>query len=127
MLFTLLAQSTQELQDLQNSAQQAQDALNQATANAATAAKVGLTLGAGLLAFIWIYSLICLAFLVWWIILIIDLSKRDFPEKTTWMVIMIVGLVIGLIWLVDLLYYFMVVKKTNGGAKPATPATEEKK
>jgi hypothetical protein len=126
MLFGLLAQATdysQELQDLQNSAQQAQDAYAQSAATAAAAAKTGLALGAGFLAFIWIYSLICLAFFVWWIILIIDLSKRDFPEKTTWMIILIVGLVIGLVWLVDLLYYFMVVKKPSNGNKPAAPAT----
>lgn len=127
MFFALLAQTTQELQDLQNSAQQAQDALNQAAASAAAAAQTGIALSMGLLAFFWIYGLICLAFFVWWIVLLVDLSKRDFPEKTTWMIILIVGFVIGLVWLVDLLYYFMVVKKAkNGGSAPATPQTPAK-
>ena len=71
-----------------------------------------------------IFAVAGLIFLIWWIVLIIDLSKRDFPEKNTWMIIMIVGFFLA-IWLVDLLYYFMIVKKHGkagaGGGTQATP------
>jgi hypothetical protein len=93
----------------------------------ATSAAVG-TAAAGFavfwIIFIIIASIVGLIFLIWWIILLIDLSKRDFPEKTTWLIIMIVGFVVGLLWLSDLLYYFMVVKKQGkaGGSAPSAPA-----
>jgi len=97
--------------------------LNAAT-GAATAATTGFAAFAIFWTIFWIgVSLIYLAFFIWWIFLLIDLTKREFPEKSTWLVIMIVGLVFGFVWLADLLYYFMVVKKTKGGgtATPQTP------
>ena len=94
---------------------------------AAAAAATGVF--GGLLLFwtiFWIvFGIVYLAFLIWWIILIIDLAKRDFPEKNTWLIIMIVGVVIpAFMWLADLLYYFMVVKKYGkaGGSAPSAPA-----
>ncbi len=86
-----------------------------------------------------IIGLLFLAFFIWWIFLLIDCINRDFPEKSTWLIILIVGLIFSFVWLVDLLYYFMVVKKygkIGGGGKstppvstpPATPpATPEQK
>ena len=68
---------------------------------------------------IWIIvGLIGLAFFIWWIVLIIDCINRDFPERTTWLVVLIVGLVFGFVWLVDILYYFLIIKKYENGSKP---------
>jgi len=81
----------------------------------------------GGLIFVWIVvGLVFLIFFIWWIFLLIDCVKRDFPEKNTWLIVLIVGWLFGFVWLVDLLYYFMVVKKykSQGGASstPAPPA-----
>ena len=93
------------------------------TTSSDAAAAAAVATGAGALAIGWIifwliFGAISLIFFIWWIVLIIDLTKRQFPEKNTWLIIMIVGLVIGLVWLVDLLYYFMVVKKQGGSPAP---------
>ena len=81
----------------------------------------------GGLAIFWIiFGLISFVFFIWWIILIIDCVKRDFPEKNTWLIILIVGLIFGFVWLADLLYYFMIVKKygkIGGGGKSTPPAS----
>jgi hypothetical protein len=96
-----------------------------AAAAAATTAAAGFgALAIGWVIFWIIFGVISLIFFIWWIVLIIDLTKREFPEKNTWLIIMIVGLVVGLVWLVDLLYYFMVVKKYGkGGGTPVAPPT----
>ena len=85
---------------------------------AASATAAGGLLVGGMLIFVVVASLIGVAFLVWWIIQIIDLSKRDFPQKSTWMVLMILSLVFGLNWIMSIVYHFSVVKK-NLGAKAA--------
>ncbi|HLC38793.1 MAG TPA: hypothetical protein VJJ80_01555 [Patescibacteria group bacterium] len=108
-MFSLLAQLT--------------DTSTEATDAAAAAA--GATILGGMLIFWIIAGLIGLLFFIWWIILVIDLSKRDFPEKTTWLIVMILGLLLGFLWLADLLYYFMVVKKYGKvGSAPAAPKTQ---
>jgi len=69
--------------------------------------------------------LVAIAFFIWWIILLVDLFKRqewEFPNstgssKTLWMVVMLVGWAVGFSWLAAILYYFMVYKK---GPKPGT-------
>ena len=118
-MLTLLAQTTsdysQQLQDLQ-------EASTAANAAAATA----VTVWTGVMIFWLVYGLICLAFFIWWIFLLIDLSKREFPEKTTWIIIMVVLFLVGLVWLADLLYYFMVVKKSSGASTPQAPAAPAK-
>jgi hypothetical protein len=50
--------------------------------------------------------------------LLVDLSKRDFPEKSTYLALMIVSFFLGFMWLMDLIYYFAVVRK-NVGTKSA--------
>lgn len=100
------------------------------------AGAAGLAIFGGLFIFWIILLVIGLVFFIWWIFLMIDCTKREFPEKNTWMILLIVGLVIGLVWLVDILYYFMVVKKygkINGASSsdsstpPMPPAPTENK
>jgi len=80
----------------------------------------------GGLIFVWvIVGLVFLAFFIWWIVLLMDCIKRDFPEKNTWLIVLIVGWLFGFVWLVDLLYYFMIVKKygkANGGGNTTPPS-----
>ncbi len=107
MLTPLLAQTTTGIE---------------AAGTAAGAAILG-----GFVIFWIIFGLVTLVFFIWWIVLLIDLSKRDFPEKSTWMIVLILGFLLGFVWLADLLYYFMVVKKQGkaGGSAPAAPAKTE--
>ena len=85
-------------------------------------AAAGIATGAGLLfggmILVWVVlGLVFLAFLIWWIVLLVDLVNRDFEQKTAYLIIMIVGLLLGFVWLVDLIYYFSVVKKDLGSKK----------
>jgi len=99
------------------------------TASDAVAAAAGtglLAVWGGLMIFWLILVLVSVIFFIWWIVLLIDLTKREWPQKTTYLIIMIIGLFIpfGLL-IVDLIYYFGVVKKGVGsksGGAPATPA-----
>jgi Kef-type K+ transport system membrane component KefB len=88
----------------------------------AAAASTGLAAFALFWTIFWIgFGLIYVVFFIWWIFLLMDLLKREWPEKNTWLIIMILGLVLGFVWLADLLYYFMVVKKSKGGGTAQTP------
>jgi len=56
-----------------------------------------------------------LAFFIWWIFLMIDLSKRDFPQKSTYLILMIVSLFVPFMMVImDFVYYLGVVKKGVG-------------
>lgn len=113
MLPVLLAQTADEL-----SATAALSALVQSEQAAAVAGTAAAGLGVGLIIF-WIIAVIVgLVFLVWWIVLLVDLTKREFPQKSTWMILMILGLVFGFVLIIDLIYYFAVVKQ-NLGTKSA--------
>jgi len=83
------------------------------TTNAASAfaAQTALTITGIIFLLVIIFSVAYLAFLIWWIILLIDCANRDFPDKNTWLIILILSFVLGFIWLADILYYYMVVKK----------------
>ncbi|MDD3773885.1 MAG: hypothetical protein PHW50_01205 [Patescibacteria group bacterium] len=79
---------------------------------AATAAGVALAGIFGSFLLVWVAAiLVGLAFLIWWIVLLIDCVNRDFPDKNTWLIVLIVGFLLGFTWLVDLLYYFIVIRK----------------
>ena len=93
--------------------------LAQSSSDGSAAAGVALTGIFGGFILIWIViAIITLVFLIWWIILLIDCINRDFPDRTTWIVILIIGFLFGFIWLADILYYFLVVKKYEDKRKP---------
>jgi len=84
-------------------------------------------------AWIFIVTILCycvaivvgIAFLVWTIMMIIDVTKRgdDFEQKTLWLVLLIAGLVLGFSLIVTPLYFFMVKKKLGDPTpKAVTPA-----
>ena len=114
----LLAQGTDSLsQSAEDLAQAEQD-----LANASIAVSAGSTALLGGLLVFWIIAIIIgLVFFIWWIVLLIDLTKRDFPQKQTYMIIMILGLFLGFVWLVDLIYYFGIVRKGVGSKAAAAP------
>lgn len=73
-----------------------------------------------------IFAAVGIAFLIFWIIMLVDAFKRtnwqDESQKTTWLIILIASIFVGLSWLAAILYYFMVKKALdNGTAKPASP------
>jgi len=90
------------------------------TANEAAAVAVGgglAALGIGVALIAILGGLIGLFFFVWWIILLVDLAKREFPQKSTYLVLMILSLFLGFYWLMDLIYYFAIVKPNVGTKK----------
>jgi len=87
-------------------------------AASAAAAGAGTAILGGLMVLWIILGIIGLFFFIWWIVLLVDLTKRDFPQKTTYLVLMILGFFFGFVWLMDLIYYFAIVKN-NVGAKKA--------
>lgn len=55
---------------------------------------------------------------VLWVWMLLDALQREWPEKSTWIAILIVSLFAGLHWLSALLYYVL-VKQKNVGKMPA--------
>lgn len=78
-------------------------------------------LGIGLMIFWGIFMIIGLLFFILWIMMLVDAIKRQWPERTTWLIILIVSFFLGLHWLAAILYYFL-VKKKNVGTKPGAAA-----
>ena len=81
---------------------------------------------AGVMILIWVLILgLGLIGLILWIWALIDLLKRNFQnpsDKTTWLIVLIVGIVIGLHWLAAIIYLIAGRKKgtmpgSSGGAE----------
>ena len=86
----------------------------------------GAALGVGMLIFIGFMSLIGLAFLIFEIIMIVDCVKRQFEQRTVWLIVLIAGLFFGFGWIASIIYYFMVKRKNLGStAKPAAPPVQK--
>lgn len=94
-----------------------------ATARSGDAAAAALCSGFGLLylACIGLISLIGVGLLVFWILMLVDVIRReeaDFPgstgnSKTMWLVILLVSWLVGLSWLAAIVYYFAVKRKAR--------------
>ena len=57
------------------------------------------------------------------IIMLIDCNKREFPDKTLWIVILVAGTLMGFGIIPGILYYFL-VKKKLGPVQEPEPKTE---
>lgn len=86
----------------------------------------GAALGIGMLVFIGFMSLIGLAFLIFQIIMLVDCVKRQFEQRTVWLIVLIAGLFFGFGWIASIIYFFMVKRKNLGGAaKPGAPPVQK--
>ncbi|MDD3887432.1 MAG: hypothetical protein PHN19_01525 [Patescibacteria group bacterium] len=91
-------------------------------------ALAGLGMGMGIFGIIIaiIGGLIGLFFLVFWIMMLVDCIKREFPNRGVWLAVLIITFFVGWSWLASILYYFMVKKKNvgtmKGGSNPAAPS-----
>lgn len=80
-------------------------------------------LGVGMLIFMGVMGLVGLAFLIFQIIMIVDCVKRQFEQRTVWLIVLIAGLFFGFGWIASIIYYFMVKRKNVGSMnKPAASA-----
>lgn len=76
-------------------------------------------LGFGMIALFGIMALVGFAFLIFQIWMIVDCMKRQFEQRTVWLVILIAGVFFGFGWIASLIYFFMVKHKNVGAVKPA--------
>lgn len=83
---------------------------------------------AGVMIFVWIAVVIAaLLGLILWVWAIIDISKRQFTDpgnKTTWLIVLIVGLIIGLSLIAAIIYLIVGRKQgTIPGAERQAPTS----
>jgi hypothetical protein len=71
-------------------------------------------LGIGLMIFLGIVALVALVFFVFEIWMIIDCIKRDFENRTVWLVVLIAGLFFGFGWIAAIIYFFAIKHKHVG-------------
>lgn len=94
------------------------------TTSADSAAAGGLF--AGLFVFYIIFLIVALVLFVFWIFMLIDAFKRtnwkQESDKNTWLIVLIVGFVLGLSGLAAIVYYFMVKRPLDKGGKTPPPA-----
>ncbi len=83
---------------------------------------VAAGLGIGMIIFAIIAGLIGLAFLILWIVMLVDCVKREFEQRNTWLIILIASFFLNLTWLSAILYYFMVKRKNLGSKAAPAPA-----
>ncbi len=76
-------------------------------------------LGFGMIALFGVMALVGFAFLIFQIWMIVDCMKRQFEQRTVWLVILIAGVFFGFGWIASLIYFFMVKHKNVGAVKPA--------
>lgn len=77
-------------------------------------------LGIGMIIFIGLMCLVGLALFIFWLVMLIDCVKRQFEQRNTWLLVLIISVFLGFSWLAAILYYFM-VKRKNLGTKPTAP------
>lgn len=81
-------------------------------------------LGIGIMIVLGIVGLIGLAFFIFEIFMIIDCVKRQFDNRTMWLVILIAGIFFSALgWIGSLIYYFTVKRKNVGHMGGSTPAS----
>lgn len=94
------------------------------TSTADSAAAGGIV--AGLMIFYIIFLIIALILFVFWIFMLIDAFKRtnwkQESDKNTWLIVLIVGFVLGLGGLAAIIYYFAVKRALDKGGK--TPPSQ---
>jgi len=60
------------------------------------------------------------AFVLFWLLMLVDCLKRHWPHKIIWLSLLIISLPLGLFWLSAILYYLLVQRRPPSAA-PAGP------
>ena len=94
------------------------------TTAAADSAAAGAIVG-GVLIFWLIFAVVALALFIFWVVMLVDCLKRtnwkQESDKNLWLVVLIVGFLLGLSGIAAIVYYFAVKRALDGGKKaPAT-------
>jgi len=76
----------------------------------------------GAIVFIVLLTLVSLGVFVFWVLMVIDCLKRDWPGKVLWLILLVGGLFLGINWLAAVFYFFMVKKPNLGLVPPAVQA-----
>lgn len=75
--------------------------------------------GFGLLGIAIVLAVLVVPF-AFWVMMVIDCTKREWPEKNMWLIVLWLSLFFGLYLVSALLYYFL-VKRKDVGAPPTVP------
>jgi len=86
----------------------------------AAGSAAGALFAGGFMLFVLFVIGISLLFFIFWVVMLIDCTKREWPEKNTWLIILIVSMLLGFHWLSAIIYYFM-IKRNNVGAVAQAP------
>ena len=62
-----------------------------------------------------IFGLAAVAFNIWMIVDVLQRTEATMPNRTMWMILLIVGLFVGFGFIAALVYYFTEKKKLDGG------------
>lgn len=124
-LLPIAARAEEDIMSVPDATSTASDA----AAGAATAAAAG-GLFAGLAVFWLIFVVVGIALLIFWIFMLMDVFKRtnwkQESDKNLWLIILLVGLIVGLGPLAAIVYYFAVKRPLDSASKPAAPKATTK-
>lgn len=92
-------------------------------------AAAGAAIGGVFLVFMLVFIALAFALFIFWIFMLIDAFKRtnwkDDNQKNMWIIILIVGFVVGFSGIAAIVYYFAVKRSLDkGSAAPAPAATQ---
>ena len=73
---------------------------------------------AGLGIFILVVIVVGAVFFIFWLLMFIDCLKREFKDKTLWIVILLGSWVMGIGWIAAIVYYFVVKRSLDKTPKP---------
>lgn len=92
-------------------------------------AAAGAAIGGVFLVFMLIFIALAFALFIFWIFMLIDAFKRtnwkDDSQKNMWIIILIVGFVVGFSGIAAIIYYFAVKRSLDKGAGSSQPAPQQ--
>ncbi len=68
--------------------------------------------------FVALFALVCVALFILWVVMVLDCVKRDFPERSAWLAILLISLFVNMYWLAAILYYVLIRTKNVGRMPP---------
>lgn len=99
------------------------------TTTTASDSAAAAAFGGVFLIFFLIAIAVGIAFFIFWIFMLVDAFKRtnwvDDSQKNLWIIVLIVGFVVGLSGIAALVYYFVIKRGLDKKGAAATPATPQ--